>query len=187
MALHRIADLWERIEMVLRESVPATATTLAPPATDLEIEELESAIDLALPEEFRASLRIHNGQNDPTRCHSFVIEGMLATTEQIAATWRMLTEIDVDLRNQAVGSYVTWWDRNWIPFTVGDGDHLCINLNPRLSATPSLGEIVCHVHDSTYERGIATSYGDWLASVAMKLEGGRFTIDQYGYLRPNIE
>ena len=103
----------------------------------------------------------------------------------------MLSDVDAKLSNSRYGgkreSRGVWWDRKWIPFTLGDGDHLCINLNPQLSATGMIGEIVCHVHDSTYEPAIAASYGDWLESVATKLENGHFTIDEYGYLCPNID
>jgi hypothetical protein len=47
---------------------------------------------------------------------------------------------------------------------------------------PVTGEVVCHVHDSEIERGLSASFGDWLSTVADRLDGGRFRIDQYGYL-----
>src|SRR5437867_3449026 len=96
--LSDIQTLWMRIEQVLKKHVPSTAQTLAPPATESEIAQLEGAIELDLPEEFRCSLRIHNGQIDPTGCHSFIIGGPLATTTRIAETWRMLNEVDEHLR-----------------------------------------------------------------------------------------
>jgi cell wall assembly regulator SMI1 len=61
-----------------------------------------------------------------------------------------------------------------------------MNLNP-VGPGGTFGEILCHVHDSSHEPGVATSYGAWLEAIAAKLETGRFSIDKYGYLQPDIE
>jgi cell wall assembly regulator SMI1 len=182
-----VAETWTRIEQVLQKHVPDTARTLARPATDDDIAELQAAIGLILPTDFCQSLKVHNGQEDSTRCHSFIIEGLLASTSQISETWRMLTEVD-DRFRQELADWVQgdWWSRHWVPFTIGDGDCLCINLDPNVRPGGTLGEIVCHVHDNPHEDGIAVSYGAWLQLLADRLENGEFTIDQYGYLAPNI-
>src|SRR6266851_8298885 len=108
-----IAAIWTRIECVLHQHVPDTASTLARAATDREIADLQAAIGLVLPEDFRQSLELHNGQDDPTRCHSFTIEGLLARTNQIAETWRMLTDLDEGFRQQEANwdshSRGEWW------------------------------------------------------------------------------
>jgi cell wall assembly regulator SMI1 len=185
-----IGETWTRIERVLRERVPDTALTLAPPATDEEIDDLQRAINLTLPPEFCQSLRIHNGQNDPTRCHGFFIEGLLASTKQIAETWRMLTDLDEQFRQRETNwdthGHGEWWNGHWVPFTIGDGDCLCINLNPQVRSGGTLGEIVCHVHDNPHESGIAASYGAWLQRLAERLEDGEFTINEYRRLDLNI-
>lgn len=181
-----IRSVWTRIEQVLEQQVPETARTLAPPATDQEIAQLEEVLGLALPEDFIESLRVHNGQNDSSRCHTFIIEGLLASAAQIAETWRMLTELDDGFRQRETNwdthGHGEWWNRKWVPFTIGDGDCLCINLNPQAS----IGEILCHVHDSCHEPGIAVSYAAWLQELAQRLENGEFTVNEYGYLDLNI-
>jgi cell wall assembly regulator SMI1 len=170
--------------------VPDTARTLAQPATDQEIDDLQAAIGLFLPAEFRESHKVHNGQDDPTRCHHFFTEGLLASTKQIAETWRMLTEIDEGFRQREpdwdTHGHGEWWNRHWVPFTIGEGDCLCINLNPQVRPGGTFGEIVCHVHDNPHEPGIAISYSAWLHRLAQRLERGEFTINQYGYLDLNI-
>ena len=55
-----------------------------------------------------------------------------------------------------------------------------------IDAGVDTGEIICHVHDSLCEPGIVTSYGQWLEELADKLDNQEFTIDDYGYLCPNI-
>ena len=175
-----ILDLWRRIERVLEQHAPETAATLASPATDQDISILEVAISQPLPADFRASLKMHNGQRDPTRCHAFCGEGMLLATGEIADRWKMVTEIDEDDRFSAAPGQGPWWKKTCIPFTDAEGNMLCCDMDPSLGSR--MGEVVCHVHDSEIERGLSTSYSAWLSSLAARLEAGRFRIDEYGYL-----
>ena len=175
-----ICDLWRRIERVLQQHAPETAATIAPPATDQEIESLEAAICLTLPVALRASLNVHNGQLDPTRCHAFCGEGILLGTSEIADRWKMVTEIEEDNRFSAAPGQGPWWKTTCIPFTDAEGDMLCVDMDPALG--DRTGEVVCHVHDSEIERGLGASYEAWLSSVAARLEAGRFRVDDYGYL-----
>jgi cell wall assembly regulator SMI1 len=175
-----ICDLWQRIERVLQRHAPETAATIAPPATDQEIKSLETVIGLALPVPLRASLKVHNGQLDPTWCHSFCGDGILLGTSEIADRWRMTTEIDNDNQFSATAGQGQWWKTTCIPFTDAEGDMLCVDMDPALG--DRTGEVVCHVHDSEIERGLGVSYEEWLSSVAARLDAGRFRIDDYGYL-----
>lgn len=185
-----IQQVWHRIEQVLQRHVPKTFLTLAPPAKDEDIAALESMTGLKLPDDFRWSLKVHNGQDDPTRCHSFVVEGLFANTTQILETWCMLNKIQSETL-QYEPSFIAddqgeWWNRHWVPFTIGDGDCLCLNLNPDSLADGGYGQVICHVHDSECELGIAESYGKFLLDLAEKLEKNDFEIDEFGYLYLNI-
>jgi cell wall assembly regulator SMI1 len=173
-------ELWRRIERVLQTHAPETAKTLARPATDQELAELEATIKLTLPTDLRLSLLIHNGQNDETRCHSFCGEGVLLDTKQIAYRWKMTTEIDEAEQFSAAPRQGPWWKTSCIPFTDAEGNMLCVDMDPALGNR--IGEVVCHVHDSEIERGLAASFGAWLSSLAQRLDEGRFRIDDYGYL-----
>lgn len=175
-----IRDLWQRIERVLQTHAPVTAATLAAPATDQEIAALEAATGLKLPADLRASLKIHNGQNDPTRCHAFSGEGILLDTRQIADHWRTVTEIDASERFSAAPGQGPWWKTSCIPFTDAEGNMLCVDMDPAFN--DRIGEVVCHVHDSAIERGLGASFRGWLSSLADRLDAGRFRIDDYGYL-----
>jgi molybdopterin molybdotransferase len=176
---------WTRIEKVLWDAVPDTARTLGPPATDKQIEDLEASIGLSVPQALKDSLRIHNGQHDPTGCASFTHCGMFLTTEQIAETWKMLTELDEGFRQQYPNwdEGDAWWDHHWIPFTGGDGDSLCISIDPRIG--PRTGEVIWFAHDNPHEPGIAASFTDWLEELARRLEERDFTIE-HGQIFLNI-
>lgn len=175
-----IRDLWKRIECVLEQHAPETAATLAPPATDQDISVLEAVIGQSLPEDLRVSLKLHNGQRDPTRCHAFCGEGMLLATNEIADRWKMATEIDADNQFGAAPGQGPWWKTTCIPFTDDEGNMVCVDMDQSLESR--IGEVVCHVHDSEIERGLGESYESWLSSLAARLDAGRFRIDDYGHL-----
>jgi cell wall assembly regulator SMI1 len=181
---NRIAEIWARIERVLKGRMPDTAKTLAPPASEQEIAQLEAGIGLVLPDEFQASLRIHNGQDDPYGLHGFFLDGPLATTVEIAEIWRIKSDCDDHFRRVYADwdehRHEEWWSRLWIPFTHGNGgsDCLCINLNPDVRPGGTFGEIICHLNSNPHEPGIAANYGAWLEGVAMRLEAGEFTVKE---------
>src|SRR5437660_10756130 len=137
-----IRDLWKRIERLLEQHASETAATLAPPATEPQIEALEAAIGQTLPMELRASLKVHDGQRDPTRCHAFCGEGMLLSTAEIADRWKMVTQIDEDNRFSAAPGQGPWWKTSCIPFTDAEGNMLCVDTDPSLGSR--VGEVVCH-------------------------------------------
>jgi cell wall assembly regulator SMI1 len=57
----RVADTWARIEAGLSRVLPASLQQLASPAEVKAIDAVEAALAVALPQDFCASLRIHNG------------------------------------------------------------------------------------------------------------------------------
>lgn len=175
-----VRRIWNRIERVLQAHVPETAKTLAPPATDDEIDVLEKSLGLRLPDSFRASLLVHNGQNDPTRCHDFSGEGLFLSTTEIVEMWKMNSEIDEQFRQQEPETWnsrefdTEWWNKNWIPFTQNDMGGLCISLEPKLFER--IGEVVAFVHDSSHEPKISPSFIDWLEGLAARLERDEFRV-----------
>ncbi|MFO1041282.1 MAG: SMI1/KNR4 family protein [Planctomycetaceae bacterium] len=88
-----IASLWNELEELLATIAPTVLPTLNPPATDCDLDLLESKTGLILPQDFRQSLKIHNGQSDPSRLELLTEHGILLSCEEIAEAWRMLCEI----------------------------------------------------------------------------------------------
>lgn len=56
-----VADAWKRVEAALSRVLPGSLPMLAAPADPQEIDAIETGLGVALPPDFRASLRIHNG------------------------------------------------------------------------------------------------------------------------------
>jgi cell wall assembly regulator SMI1 len=57
----RVAEAWTRVEAGLGRVLPDSLRYLSAPAPDPAIDALEAALAVPLPQDFRASLRIHNG------------------------------------------------------------------------------------------------------------------------------
>src|SRR5574341_1528042 len=58
-----VADSWERLERWYKKHLPEVFESLRPPATKAQIEAFEKATGLTIPEDWRQSLLIHDGQN----------------------------------------------------------------------------------------------------------------------------
>ena len=56
---------WARIEASLGRVLPGSIGQLGPPAEDAAIDAVEAALGVVLPQDFRASLRIHDGTKWP--------------------------------------------------------------------------------------------------------------------------
>lgn len=64
VVLRNVKQLWERIEAYFYEHWPQKELKLRPPATEQEIAAAESELGVRLPDDFRASLKVHDGQDD---------------------------------------------------------------------------------------------------------------------------
>lgn len=63
-----VASAWARVEAALGRVLPDSLRLLAGPAEEREIDAIEAELRVALPPDFRASLRLHNGSilGDPS-------------------------------------------------------------------------------------------------------------------------
>ena len=181
-----IRESWNSIEEALRAQAPRLVATLAPPASEADIAELEQVIGLRLPTDLNASLRCHDGQRDPSCLWSFTDGGMLLSTSGIAERWRIADSVYRDLLTQPppVPGYTPapWWKTTLIPFTDAEGDMLCVDTDAVVGS--HCGEVIWHIHDDGLTSAIAESYAQWLADVASRIRKGRLCVDKrFSYLR----
>lgn len=178
---HDIARAWETIERVLAEHLPEVAATLRPPATDAQLARLADAVG-ELPEDFAAGLRIHDGQDNPTR---------------LLDVYDHLTFLSVDamlehheMRIDALGDDVDtdeydWMSpervraipncRGWLQFTDSEGEGHALDLDPLPAG--ERGQIIWLPVDGPTPEPVAPSYGAWLADLAQRLDAGAFRVD----------
>jgi cell wall assembly regulator SMI1 len=151
-----VADAWARIEAQLGRALLAALPLLAPPAEEHVIDAVEAALGVALPADFRASLRIHNGTTwglpSPVP-----LDNLYDTTEIIEATqmWHSMIDRDPIFDDPRVWAYQV--DQNMISVhgpvrpTLGPAGRVCVgtmngdvhwflDLDPPQGGTP--GQVV---------------------------------------------
>lgn len=173
-------ELWEKIEGYLQShECGSLSTGLNPGASETEIATAESALgDVRFPEDYRAFLKLHNGQVDG----SITLLGMgpLLSTHEIVDQWRVWKELldegtfdDQGSASDHADCVKTdmWWNPRWIPITHdGGGDHDCIDLDPAEGGTA--GQIIEMWHDMDDRSLIAPSFTAWVAHFVAELEQG---------------
>lgn len=183
-----IAEAWETIERVLRRHVPAVADTLRPGADDASLDQLAGAVG-DLPDELVASLRIHDGQDNPTQLLDLFDYLTFLSIEAMLEDHRVRSEA----LGEDVGSTEYSWmapDRvraipnssGWLRFTDSDGTGHAVDLDPLPAG--QRGQVIWLPIDGPTPAPIAVSYGAWLTSLARRLDDGEFTVDsELGVLR----
>jgi cell wall assembly regulator SMI1 len=188
-----IAASWQRIEAWLQENAPHIYDSLQPGASEAEIAKVESQLGVALPDDVKASYRIHNGQNDkavngmfpapPSRYSGFEPGYLLHEVMGIYGEWDEWKELveggdfDGEKSEPQPGIRDDWFHLGWLPFAHnGGGDSYCIDLDPAPGGTR--GQIISMNHEIGERRLIAPSFADWLYQLANRMEAGRCIIEK---------
>ncbi|HEY9761422.1 MAG TPA: SMI1/KNR4 family protein [Trichocoleus sp.] len=176
--------IWARIDAWLMANAPGVLKTLQPGASDAQIEAFEKVLGVQLPEDVKASFRIHNGQSD----HEYgLMDGReLLSLDRIQDEWlvwkdlldsHMFEDIEGD---PEPGIRSDWWNAAWIPLTHdGGGNHDCLDLAPAQGGT--VGQIISMWHDEAERERLAPSFRAWLTQLANGLESGQYIFsEEYG-------
>lgn len=176
MIADRIADAWRRIEAWAAREWPDKELKLRPPASAAAIEKAEAAIGVRLPDEFRASLAIHDGQDDEPSLSILPSSDRLGSLESMVACWRddrtlfapdeepYLSDDDrVEHRwhrpEHVAFAGSTFWDYGRLSFDFAPGP------------AGIVGQIIAG-HSDGEPFVVATSFGDLLEGIAAGLESG---------------
>lgn len=178
-------DLWLRIETKIRAL--GALGTFGPPANETSILATEGVLGLQLPDDFKASQAIHNGdgmkkigtdgwQSDGPFAHLELLSlGTMLSEWQV---WQdtvgqqgMKPEVEGPVRSM-------WWNPLWVPVTVLGGStwHHCIDLDPAPGGKS--GQIVEIADDDAMRRVVAPSFRAFLRQVAADLETGQYALDE---------
>jgi cell wall assembly regulator SMI1 len=113
----KMTILLARLDQWLETHRERFQQALQPGATAADCDELAAALGKPLPEELRALLMWHNGQN-PDVPGAFEQSWILMSTEEIADAKK---ELDAEKHEG--------WHKNWLPFLDDDnGNYLCLDL-----------------------------------------------------------
>ena len=176
-----VASLWNRIHAHLAVNDSYELSHLAPPATEAQICALEEAIGYRLPADYRASLAIHDGQQEDfvSVIDSLSLNSLRETLEE----WRVMEEL---LRAGTFEDYAPselpeegllagWWNRGWLPIVSDNGNSINIDLDPADDGV--VGQVFFFDHEQGAGPVLAHSFAEWLEQVAEELETGHTNDD----------
>ncbi len=153
-------------------------------ASEADFDQLEAVIGCALPEDFNALYRVHNGEQD---FGNGVLDGEeWLSIERVIdeyTIWRDLYEDGVFLDGGKdfgcepdVGIKPDyWWNPKWVPLTAdGGGNGKMIDLDP--SSAGTYGQVIQMWHDEGVRSVIAPSLRVFFEQYADALEAGQYVI-----------
>ncbi len=167
-----IAESWERLRAFYPHQI------LNPGATPAAIAAFEEAIGLALPDDFKESLRLHDG-GDEFWFHS--TSGEFLSLAGMLKRWKMYRQA------QRQGEYATedweasdiegpikpvFWNTKRIVVTDNSGDHWTLDLDPPDDG--AYGQILDHSHEVGPMKVLARSWTELLAQLVVDLENGKY-------------
>ena len=157
-----IESVWVRIHKWLDANAPASYGKLRPGASSEAIQSAELAIGLNLPDDLRASYRLHDGQLDEPG----LIGGegwCLLSLREMVEQWRRWS-----LSNPL--------DAGCVPIARhAAGDYVLLDLRPDANEP---GHVLVQRHDLDGPDPIAPSYLSWLETFADQLEDGEFAYSE---------
>jgi len=176
-------DLWTAYETWLAEHWPEGLHALQGPATDAQIRALEERLNVALPDDYVACLKIHNGQVD---CGPMLYGWEFLPAEEVAEQWAIWAELldsetfDGISSEPQAGIKSDWWNRRWIPVTHdGGGNHLCLDLDPGVGGRS--GQVITMWHDSAERERMADRFLGLFARYVQAVLAGQYVYsDDYG-------
>ena len=196
-------NLWDRLESYLEKHAPRALDSLNPPASERAIRAAERELGIKFPEDFIASLRIHDGQmqetGKPPHPISF-IPGEYETGGVYRATFGGLAPLSLVvsstllgremIRDYLAGGCGFEYDGpirrdgklSWIVFVdAGSGDTLGLDLMP--DKRGQFGQVLSIIHDPSCLLVLAPSYQDWFRTLVNRYESGRYIfVDEDGEL-----
>lgn len=155
--------VWDRIRTWLDANAPAGYGQLRPGASAAAIRAAEKAMGLSLPDDLKASYRIHDGQaNTPGLIGS---EGwMLLSLAQIVEDWGRWARANP---NDAYYVPIAW---------IGTGDYVFLNLDPK--DAEGHGSLMIQRRDTYDAHSFMPSFFFWLTDFAGMLEAGEFAYSE---------
>ena len=184
--MHEIQDLWSRLEKWADANAPDILSDLNPGATADQIRALESELGLTLPDAFKTSLAVHNGEDDGWPCKVFVNRGAYLSTSRIVEEWRQRQESGEDLDedpDELIRQDVITVEgpvqpkmflTSWVPFLECNGDVFwAMDFSP--AAGGRKGQIIEVDWESCSWKVVADSFVEFFENYVTALEEGEYS------------
>lgn len=174
-----VEEIWQRLERALADLYPKRLHGLNDGAESDDIKRVEALIEAPLPEEFQASLRLHDGQ----RWENSGVLGGAWELLSAAAVVRLLEMHQGFMRDAQLREFFSSpasnlkqpqkikpfnWNGKWVPIADNSGDMHMIDLDP--AEKGEVGQILLYRRGMGPIKVIAGSYSQWLESYAERYE-----------------
>ena len=188
-----IESYWSRLKDWGRINAPAMLADLNLGASETDIAELELKLGLRIPEEFRKSLAIHNGEDDGWPNKVFANGGAYLDTTRIVYEWTQRLEhsqqvdpkdFDESEVEELIGLSVisvegpvrpVLFQRDWIPIMEMNGDVFwALDMAPTEGG--KLGQVIEVDWEGCSWQVIAGSFGEYMNSYVSDLEVGKYPV-----------
>lgn len=178
-----IAPQLARLDAWYASHLPAKRYALNPPASGLQLLELQSQIGLKPPQAYHQLYEWHDGENDDRHGHFYGLP--MLPLRQVRAQWEAWQATLVELGNDRYKVRGAGWPKNavdpayinpcWVPLTHdGSGNHIGLDFDPWPAGR--VGQVIMFGRDADTKVVIADSLGHFLTWVADLLEGGNFRL-----------
>lgn len=168
-------DVWENILKHIETISQPIYSTVNPPATEEEINLLESTLNVQLPSHFHSYLSTWNGQQEQV---PFIGYNSFLSIPDIIETWSMMNDLFEDEER------VDWidedrikpliWSKKWIPFTDFEASsRLILDLDPGKNGIS--GQIFKYHSGMSYQEVIANSFEEFSNEILKRLQSNQFS------------
>lgn len=166
-----ISESWDRLRAIFPNQ------TLNPGATAATIASFEKTTGLALPDDFKESLRRHDGGDfwfTPTSGEFLSLDGMLKQWKMFRQLQRKGEYATEDWEARAIKGPIkpVFWSTKRLFVTDNSGDHWTLDLDPPVRGT--YGQIVDHCHEVGPTHVLARSWAELLSQLVVDLESGKY-------------
>ncbi len=172
-----LAERWKTVAAWLGAQHPGVLATFRPPATEAQIAAAEKALGVDLPEDYRAFLAIHDGQEELAPmvefCSLLPVAELASSREEHA---HLFGDAAVD-EDEAVdaGIALVAWNRAWIPIGKFMRSVMVLDLAPTPEGTP--GQIFVAHSDDDRRALLAPSFTELVARYFRELQDGTIDLD----------
>ena len=182
---------WREILTPITRASEDIYARVNPPADALEIQRLEEAVGVELPQAFRDYLSTLNGQKNTeeaardrnTEIPLLGFNPFLSVTG-IIETWNMMNELFAGetkpldwVEEDKIKPFT--WRRHWIPFTEYEGSqYLILDCDPGKNGT--YGQVFCWCSGMDFLEVAADSFEAFSIGLLSRLSEGKFEITEFG-------
>jgi cell wall assembly regulator SMI1 len=182
---------WKIIDDFLLKNNENIYNSLLGPANEIEINNLENILQIKLPDTFKESLLIHNGQVDNNVITFFDYQKLLSVNDMIK-DYKIHCELFeneiIDFINPDKCKYIKRqyiYNKKWLKFTDSNGDGLIMDFDPAKKG--KIGQIWFRPHDdSPIDEILTETYGELLKTFCEKIENGLYEIEDGEILLDNF-